>query len=152
MATQQGSMAIVFGVPNADITLGGQSLVGATIISNLTFTPTAKEVRTEDEGGNTVNITVYDLGAEASLTVIPRGSSAANAITANGYFPSIGARCTVVNAASVATFTDGQFSTSSAGREYRVKSASKAYSPTDKAVWNLTIERFDSIASMAALS
>jgi len=145
-------MAIVFGVPNADITLGGHSLVGAVILSSLTFTPTAKEVRTEDEGGNTVNITVYDLGAEASLTVIPRGSSAANAITANGYFPAIGARCTVVNAASVATFTDGQFSTSSAGREYRVKSASKAYSPTDKAVWNVTIERFDSIASMAALS
>jgi len=145
-------MAIVFGVPNADITLGGQSLVGAVILSSLTFTPTAKEVRTEDEGGNTVNITVYDLGAEASLTVIPRGSSAANAITANGYFPAIGARCTVVNAASVATFTDGQFSTSSAGREYRVKSASKAYSPTDKAVWNVTIERFDSIASMAAMS
>ena len=152
MATQQGTMALVFGVPNADITLGGQSLVGAIIVSGLTFTPTAKEVRTEDEGGGTVNITTYDFGAEASLTVIPRGSTAANAITANGYFPTIGARCTVVNAASVATFTDSQYSAASSGREYRVKSASKAFSPTDKAVWNLTIERLDSITSMAALS
>lgn len=152
MATQQGAMAIVFGVPNADITLGGQSLVGATIISNLTFTPTAKEVITEDEGGNTVNITTYDFGAEASFQVTPRGSSAANAVTANGYFPDIADRCTVVNAASVATFTDAQFSAASAGREYRVKSASKAYSTSDKAVWNVTIERKDSMPSMAHLS
>jgi hypothetical protein len=152
MANQQGAMAIVFGVPNADITLGGQSLVGATIISNLGLTPTAKEVRTENEAGSTVNITTYDFGLEASFTVIPRGTTEANAITANGYFPAIGARCTVVNAATVATFTDTQFSASSAGREYRVKTASKAYTTSGVATWNLTIERVDSITSMAALA
>lgn len=153
MATvQQGTKALVFHTPSADITLGGNSLVGAIIISDFSFTPTAKEIRTEDDAGNTINITTYDFGAEATLTVKPQGSSAANAVTAAGYFPTIGAVCTVVTAGSPATFTNSQFSATSSGRSYRVKSATKNNATGQAETWTLTIERLDSISSMTALS
>lgn len=153
MATvQQGAKAVVFSVPNADMTLGGHNLVGAVVVSDFSLTSTAQEVRTQDEDGATVNITTYDQGAEVSLTCIPVGSSAANAVTANGYFPQIGEECAVVTAASVTRYTDGDFSAGTPGKKYRVKAASKSVQAGQRVTWSLTLERFDSIASMTALS
>lgn len=153
MATvQQGAKALLFHVPNADLTLGGHNLVGAIIISDFGFTPTAQEVRTQDDDGSTVNITTYDQGAEVTLTCRPFGSTAANAITAAGYFPGIGEECVAVNAASVTRYTDADFTASSPGRKYRVKAASKNAVAGQQVTWNLTLERLDSISSMTALS
>jgi len=153
MATvQQGPLALVFHAPSADITLAGQSLVGAIIIGEVGFQPTASESRTKNTDGTTCNISTWDKGAEVTLSVMPCGTTAANAVTANGYFPEIGDKCVVVNAAASTTYTDGDFSAASTGRHYRVKAASKTSRSGEPLTWSVTIERVDSIADMTALS
>lgn len=157
MATiQQGTMALVFGAPDADIDIAGHDVpkesASGIILSEVGFTAMAQEVRTMNETGNTVNITTFDAGAEATLTIKPRGTTVANAVTAAGYFPKVGDVCTIVNAAAVSTHTDPDFSAASPGRTYRVKAASKNMGAGQHVTWNVTIERLDAIPSMVPLA
>jgi len=155
MATaQQGAMAILFGLPDlGTVTLGGTSVASAIVVSDIGLTPTAQEIRSMDENGETVNITTFDVGMEVTLTCKPRGTTVANAATANGYFPAIGTVCTILQAGGAATrFNDNGYSRVTTGWSYRVKAASKNMVAGQQVTWNLTLERFDSIASMAALT
>lgn len=157
MATQQGTMALLFGVPDlGTITLGSTALVGAIVVSEVGMTPTAQEVRSPDENGNTINITTFDQGMEVTLVCKPRGAGAAaiaDSATANNYFPAIGDKCTILQAAGTVTrYKDNAFSKATTGWSYRVKSASKNTAPGQPVTWNLTLERLDSISDMTPLT
>ena len=159
-ATQQGTMAILFGLPDVGtVTLGASTQIQAAIvISDISLTPTAQEIRAPDENGNTVNITTWDQGMEVTLTCKPRGTSSASAgagtaALANSYFPAIGTLCTILQAGTTPTrFNDDGYSRATTGWSYRVKAATKNMVASQQVTWNLTLERLDSISSMTPIT
>jgi hypothetical protein len=150
--TQQGTnYAIVFGAPSADIKFGASATAAGLIVSGFDFTPTADEVLTTDAEGKVVNITTYNFGAEATLTVKFKGSSKANAL-AEFVAQTPGTKAFVIDASSAESYLDADFSTTTTGKKYGVKSFTKTGSPGQPATATVVLRRFDSITDYAALA
>jgi hypothetical protein len=149
---QQGtSYAIVFGAPSADVKFGSSSTAAGLIINGYDFTPTAEEVLTTDAEGKVVNITTFNFGAEATLTVKFKSTTKALAL-AEFVSQTPGTKVLVVDASTVDSYTDHDLSAVTTGKQYGLKSFTKTGAPGQPATATVVIRRFDSITDYAALT
>jgi hypothetical protein len=157
MATQQGPKAVLFSVPDVDVKINGTSLaraeVSGLILKQISVTPTSSEVRTENEAGLLVNVYTYNHGVDIAFVFQPQGTTAANALAANSYFPKNGDVLLLLDAATTPiTYTDGSISDAGPdGKPYRVKSATKNAAISEMVTWNITVEGNDNVSSWTPL-
>ena len=146
---QVGGHAVVFGMPNfvsAKGTIADPGTAVSVYITEVSHEHQTDSEETRDKDGAVVNMTMYNHREQLTVTCYPYSTTTALAKGANE-LPEIGMSFGLTGEAD----NDKDIAIA-AETVYMVTAASKTRSQTGKAVWNLTLVKWDGITSYAQLS
>lgn len=145
-SVQQGTFAVVFGLPTGTSFTFAGSAVGIRA-TGYDVSREAEKEETRDEDGEIVNIVTFGGRRKVTVQCYPYGSSKANGVTANA-LPAPGSYAAIISTGS----HDTDATAASTGIVYRIDSASKSVTNSGKVTWTLNLERVDGISTYTPLS